>query len=896
MMKYVLGFIFLWLFLNMGYSQTCPTPTLNSGNGNKDSCPTTGGTTYRKNNMSGRILFDYTSSDITGNNNAYPTIENIVIDGQPVEDQLFYSGRTRMGFSDPYATGNSNQNAICYSASDPANLNNAAPNNSQNLPQNRINITLNFENSGYIKNCTYEKSSGNSFINLSTVPIANNSISSDKSSVCTNSSPSESVTFTGSSPSGGDNTFTYSWESSTDGTTWTTISGQTSISTSAFSPSVNTYYRRKVQSGGETSFSNQVLINAGTCNDFVWDGSTDSDWSTASNWDINLVPDINSNVSIPSGAPNDPVLSSSTSIKTLSVDSGKSIDLNGKELILYGNLTLNGTITGSGKFILGGSSPITITGNGIISNLQVNNNGNATISSGSSITITDTFYPISGQLITNNGNLIFRSDANGTAIISALGTNCSTYINGNVTIQRYINVNNNETYRFMGHPFSQDMVFSDFSNLPRTSGNLTNTYIYNSTYASPKSNQDSGDPAWTGVTNSSTWEQYDGAISMFSGSNPVTISATGPINQCSVDISLNATNNDNSIQGWEFVANPFWAYLSLPSINGARKNSLANAFYVWDPSVDFTDSNSPKNANSSLFNKKGRYYSITSSSDSSSNDPTKVAPFGGFFVKLDNATSGSLRLLEGDKSSSIDPNYSQFSFNKPIQNLGKYFKLKVLYGEKELDNLRIYLRNESSDGLDYYDVLKFSNPLVNIYSIVDDKLLSEDDRNLNFDSTQFDIGFNFKNPLAIGEEFTLNWVDRDGIDKDIILLDLETGSKIKLTDGHKYSFKYSNKFENSTRFKLYFTPISEENSNQDKELKIYPNPSSGSIWVGSETLIPGDYQYSIINQLGQIMKVGNLNFQKGEFKNLELNFDSKGSYIFHLNNGQINYSQKIIIK
>ena len=74
-------------------------------------------------------------------------------------------------------------------------------------------------------------------------------------------------------------------------------------------------------------------------------------WNTASNWSTGVVPDADNNITIPAGASNMPVVSSSVSVKnltvnssaTLTVDSGVTLTVNGN-LVNMGNITVNGEI------------------------------------------------------------------------------------------------------------------------------------------------------------------------------------------------------------------------------------------------------------------------------------------------------------------------------------------------------------------------------------------------------------------------------------------------------------------------------------------------------------------------------------------------------------------------
>ena len=84
----------------------------------------------------------------------------------------------------------------------------------------------------------------------------------------------------------------------------------------------------------------------------IWKTSAGSTaWNTASNWSTGVVPDSNNNITIPAGASNMPIISSSVSVKnltvnssaTLTVDSGVTLTVNGN-LVNMGNITVNGEI------------------------------------------------------------------------------------------------------------------------------------------------------------------------------------------------------------------------------------------------------------------------------------------------------------------------------------------------------------------------------------------------------------------------------------------------------------------------------------------------------------------------------------------------------------------------
>lgn len=85
-------------------------------------------------------------------------------------------------------------------------------------------------------------------------------INSTISAVIRQITEGQTATLTGSLPTGGNNSYTYTWESSTDNVAWTLISGQTGKDLS-LAVNKTTHFRRIVTSGPCTQISNTIKIN-----------------------------------------------------------------------------------------------------------------------------------------------------------------------------------------------------------------------------------------------------------------------------------------------------------------------------------------------------------------------------------------------------------------------------------------------------------------------------------------------------------------------------------------------------------------------------------------------------------------------------------------------------------
>jgi len=53
--------------------------------------------------------------------------------------------------------------------------------------------------------------------------------------------------------------------------------------------------------------------------EFVWLGNSDSDWNNPNNWSAGVVPNVSSNVLIPNGSPNYPIVNQNVSVFTICV-------------------------------------------------------------------------------------------------------------------------------------------------------------------------------------------------------------------------------------------------------------------------------------------------------------------------------------------------------------------------------------------------------------------------------------------------------------------------------------------------------------------------------------------------------------------------------------------------
>ncbi|MEO8199826.1 MAG: hypothetical protein ABI679_04820, partial [Gemmatimonadota bacterium] len=131
----------------------------------------------------------------------------------------------------------------------------------------------------------------------------------------------------------------------------------------------------------------------------MWTGVTSQNWSVASNWSPALVPTNADDVIIPTGTPVFPQLTTSCSAKTITVNSGASLSLNGINCQVQGSVFADGGISGPGSVQMQAAGQVHGNLPGLIVSAPVTMNGITSVSG--SLTITGV-----GSKLTLNGNTI----------------------------------------------------------------------------------------------------------------------------------------------------------------------------------------------------------------------------------------------------------------------------------------------------------------------------------------------------------------------------------------------------------------------------------------------------------------------------------------------------------
>ncbi|HMG82452.1 MAG TPA: hypothetical protein VK559_05415, partial [Ferruginibacter sp.] len=177
-----------------------------------------------------------------------------------------------------------------------------------------------------------------------------------------------------------------------------------------------------------------------------------TDWNAPANWCNGMVPDDSTNVLIQTAA-NYPVITGTKYVNSIMIDTGASLVINsGDTLSIHGALVNNGTFdVTAGTLLMAGSNPQSIDGSEFVSSTIYNLIDSITdVSVLTGLTISNNPLYITGQLsfgadanaiLTTNNLLVLVSNASTTASVGEIQEdgdgNAESFINGNITVQRY---------------------------------------------------------------------------------------------------------------------------------------------------------------------------------------------------------------------------------------------------------------------------------------------------------------------------------------------------------------------------------------------------------------------------------------------------------------------------
>ena len=536
---------------------------------------------------------------------------------------------------------------------------------------------------------------------------------------------------------------------------------------------------------GSDSITISNYIEILTCGDNTWQGNTDTDWGTASNWLGGIVPSAGDTITIPSGRTNYPVLDMGRTIGGLEFYGG-TFDLNGFEVTVEGDWdNQNGTlVSNSGSTKFAGTSVQEITGDQTFHDVEVDNSAGVNITSGAD-SISGVMTLTSGTFTTNN-SLTIVSDASGTGSIATIQSGAD--ITGNVEVQRYINTGQTNWHLFSS-PISGS-VLSDWNDDFETSGipgSLYPLFPYTGTpwasvYEYDETVLDHLDSGFVAPSNMSNVMGSGSGYMVWcgdtiTGTDPFTIDMAGPINKGDISMPVTYSNSgDSARDGWNLVGNPYPSTIDWDDTDWV-KTGISDAVYVYDPDLQ----------------QFAEYVSGASNNGGSQ----YIASSQGFWVQTVSATP-VLTAKEGVKSNMDSTFFKQG--NLP-------FRINVLKGSYK-DQTTLRIGSGATMNFDsQYDAYKMYSTSANVPSIC---TISKDDGELSINSINSNSGGSIpvKITAATSGLAQLTFENLSGLSdfNCVYLEDKQSGTFIDVLTSSGYTF-YLYDTTSTARFVLHLEQL-----------------------------------------------------------------------------------------
>jgi hypothetical protein len=658
---------------------------------------------------------------------------------------------------------------------------------------------------------------------------------------------------------------------------------------------------------GNTAAASAYTLTLGT---LTWTGNINSDWFTAGNWSPTQLPSSTLDVVIPTTPSGGrfPFISANSitaAAKNVTIASSASLTMSANTLVVAGNLTNNGTFnsfTGSGSsatggtVLLGNSTTSNILGasNTRFWNLTVGPNGAQQSTSAS--TSVQRLLLLNGNFSTNGNSFTLESNANLTAQV----TNNNGVVNGNVTVQRYINpsLNPNLGYRHISTAVSGQTVgnlatgsFSPVVNpaynasaQPGTVTPFPTVYGYDqSRLATATNNLSTFDKGWFSPSAlSDALNVGQGYTALIAGGQ--TWAFTGPLN--SGDRTLTLTRNAGATAadaGLSLVGNPYPSPLDWSQVvNSGGLSKVDGALYVFQ-------SNDPTNPYAGQYGVYANGLGIS-----------PVLPQGqGFFVRVSQGqTNGTLTFTNAQRPSTYTATtyYRTTAETRPLVQLS----LKAA-GSATGDDAFVYFEQGSTEGFDsQYDARKMPNPSgLNLSTTVAGEQFSIDGRPA-IGTVQRVV------PLAVGVPaagaYSLSPAQLLNLDTTpVYLRDLQTGAVIDLKLQPSYQFTVSNASALITgRFELVFSPqqpLATATAALAQQVALYPNPAKKAAFVELPASLGRQaVTASLVDALGRVVRTVSLPAKGAVAHQLDLSELATGVYALRLSTSAGVLVKKLVIE
>jgi len=747
-------------------------------------------------------------------------------------------------------------------------------------------------------------------------------------------------------------------ETSTDGSTWTTrgsYSGTMSATYAQFTVDLgalgltNVYVRirdtRPTATGAKVWYLDDISwenIKIGQ-----WSGSVNSNWASPQNWCGNSIPTITTNVVIPAGTPNSPVLSTPHGYcKNITINSGASLKIQGGKLQIAEAITApaNSILADAGTIEMVGSTAQSISGtvfvNKTLGNLRISN------SAGVSVSGVDTFkikgildFGVSNSIFNTNNKLTLLSSSSGTGTIADLTSNnlySGNRIIGNATVERYL-ANTSKAWNFLSAPTIGQTIKQSWQEGNSALGNTRSGYgtILTSNLPNAVSNLgfdlSSAAPSiktYNSVTN--LWEGVSGTNIQIANTKGYMVFVRGDRSVTAYNQATNSTilrtygklytpiDNPppvvNVANGsFESVGNPYASDINFYKLT--RTGGVQDVYYVWDPLLT--------NSTNSVYGLGGYQtfvgdglgnYTITPGGGSYTSGNTNIRSGLAFFIRAA-GSGGTLSFVERAKVNrrSVEQGDNGHDERRITINLSVLNSADSIL----LDGAFVEYGPRYSNSIDELDIAKINSTSQESVSILSsgNKLVAERKEIINNTDTIF---LNINQPRR--QSYILKFIPENmsSIVSKARLVDkfLGTSESLNMDSISIKSFSVTSDPASSSSDRFYIVinksmvqnkDTSYESNNKIQEDKtsntgicVFPNPIEGNqINLTIKDIKSGECKISILNMQGDNIYTSKIFKPGGEFKYIlnPNNLISKGQYVLKVEGlGKISELKIMILK
>jgi hypothetical protein len=491
---------------------------------------------------------------------------------------------------------------------------------------------------------------------------------------------------------------------------------------------------------------------------------------------------------------------------------------NGWSFANTGTLTINSDIITNGSVRLNANT-INLNANlktQVLGNLYVK--GNATVIAGKHIQCAGNF--------THDGNLIFKSDASGTAAFGTLAGTFTT-ISGLSTVERYIPAR--RAYRFLSP--SVTTTTSIKQNWQENGGStvglgthITGTGGVTDGFDPTETNNPSlftfTNGAWSAVTNTNINTLVAGTPYrlMVRGDRTISMATNTPTPTATVLRAIGTLKTGNftpiinqTADGLSFIGNPYQAPVDIKAVLNSASNMNTTVVYYWDPTL----------------NTRGGFVTRTlaaNTNDVTSNFNEYLQPGQAVIVKRDNTTNvASMTFTESNKSVN---NAAPGVFRQANPNN---------YGI-----LRVNLQHNANDQWQTIEgtLALFNDDFSWDVTSEDATKLTNLDEEVSFMQNNTSLAIAMQNNPTVTNELPIK-IDKMRHDnyqwqfnlsnyngETPYLFDTQNNTYTEITNGTVIPFTAGATTTN--RFKIVFTNAVLHNDTFASQVSLYPNPSQGN--------------------------------------------------------------------